>query len=266
MRLLPAERRRAIYAVYGFCRTIDDIADGPGAETEKLATLEVWREEVGRLYRGAPGHPAAAALTQPVARYGLAEDDFLAVIDGMEMDASGRMLAPSLDDLDLYCARAACAVGRLSVRIFGLHEEMGQPLAFSLGRALQLTNILRDLAEDAARGRLYLPLEILDGHGIGARDPDTVLSHPAVAAVCAEVSARAQVEFAAARQVLTRAPRGPGRPARIMCRVYEQLLARLGGRGFEPHSIAQPVRFGCLEKMGIALGVWWGDMAGAARD
>lgn len=254
MRLLPPERRAAICAVYAFCRTIDDIADGPGPKWGKLSRLVAWRAEVDRLYRGRPAHPATRALARPVARYGLDQADFLAVIDGMEMDVAGRMVAPSYEDLDLYCARAASAVGRLSARVFGLPPAPGEALARALGQALQLTNILRDLAEDGARGRLYLPRELLERHGIAARDPDAVLAHPALGAVCADLSALAERRFAAARAVLCRCPGGSARPVRIMCRIYGRLLLRLEERGFAPDRIACPVTLGRTEKALIVLG------------
>src|SRR5205085_2768361 len=125
------------------------------------------------------------ALLEPVRRYRLRRDDFLAVIDGMQMDAERDIRAPSLAELDLYCDRVASAVGRLSVRAFGSTEARADDVATSLGRALQLTNILRDLQEDAERGRLYLPKDFLARHGIASDDPLTVLAHPALPRACA---------------------------------------------------------------------------------
>src|SRR6185437_2553023 len=123
--------------------------------------------------------------------YNLRREDFHAVIDGMEMDAAEDIRAPDMATLDLYCARVAAAVGHLSVHVFGDPSPDAHAVADSLGRALQLTNILRDLDEDAQRGRLYLPREILDRHGIATTDPPAVLRHPALPAVCREVAARA---------------------------------------------------------------------------
>jgi len=253
MRLLPKDRREAMFAVYAFCRAVDDIADGAAPVPDKMAALAAWRVEVGALFQGAPQHPTTAAVAEAVSAFGLCMDDFLAVIDGMEMDVAGRMVAPSLVELELYCARAACAVGRLSAPIFGLHRDVGEALALSLGHALQLTNILRDLAEDAASGRLYLPRELLERNGIVERRPTAVLSDPALERVCAEVSTMAEVHFDAARVLLRGCPRGPARPARVMCAVYGRLLARLKARGFAPDSIAHPIQMGCGQKFFIAL-------------
>ena len=162
----------AMYAVYAFCREVDDIADGERPVEHKIAALAAWREEIDALYAGHPHHLVARALSGAGAcAIVCAEQDFLAIIDGMEMDARGDMRAPDLATLDLYCARVASAVGHLSVHVFGDASDAAHAVAESLGRALQLTNILRDLGEDAGRGRLYLPREMLDRHGIRGADP-----------------------------------------------------------------------------------------------
>lgn len=253
MRLLPKHRRQAMFAVYAFCRAVDDIADGVGPAPDKMAALAAWRLEIDALFRGAPRHPATVAVARAIPAFGLRRKDFLAVISGMEMDVAGRMVAPSLGDLELYCARAACAVGRLSAPIFGLQSDVGKSLARSLGQALQLTNVLRDLAEDAAVGRLYLPSEILERNGVTARQPDAVLSDPGLEGACAEVAAMAESQFAAAWALLATCPRGPARPARAMCAVYLHLLGGLKARGFAPERITHPVRISGGRKFLIAL-------------
>ncbi|MGA8381210.1 MAG: presqualene diphosphate synthase HpnD, partial [Stellaceae bacterium] len=196
MRLLPRDRRHGMYAVYAWCREVDDIADGDRPVAHKLAALAAWRDEIEALYADRPRHLVARALHEPVRHYRLRREDFLAVVDGMEMDARDDIRAPDLSTLDLYCARVASAVGHLSVHIFGDPSEMAHRVAHSLGRALQLTNILRDLDEDARRGRLYLPREILDRHGIASAEPMAVLRHPALPTVCREVAAIAEAHFA----------------------------------------------------------------------
>ena len=157
MRVLPPDRRHAMYAIYAFCRMVDDIADEDSAFAAKLPELTAWRERVAGLYRGQSDGPVTRVLVAAVQRFALRQDDFLAVIDGMQMDAETAIVAPDLATLDLYCDRVAAAVGRLSVRAFGDSSPAADHVAYSLGRALQLTNILRDLQEDAERGRLYLP-------------------------------------------------------------------------------------------------------------
>ena len=146
-----------MYAIYAFCREVDDIADEPGAIEDKLAALVGWRTEIDRLFEGNPTRSTTRALLPALAAYSLPKKEFLAVIDGMEMDAREAMVAPSLADFELYCRRVAGAVGCLSICAFGATGSDGEQLAVTLGEALQVTNVLRDLDEDAARGRLYLP-------------------------------------------------------------------------------------------------------------
>lgn len=251
MRLLPKPKREAMFALYAFCRAVDDIADGDAPAARKLAQLAAWRAEIDRLYRGRPGHAIARALAGPVRTYGLAREDFVALIEGMEMDAGDRMVAPGTSELELYCARVAGAVGLLSVRIFGAPGPAGRTLALALGQALQLTNLLRDLGEDARRGRLYLPRELLAAHGIVTRDPDAVLAHPALPAVCADLVAIARRRFDDARAALAACPRRAVRPAVVMMNVYCRLLERLVRRGWT--RLDQPVRVHPARKIWIAL-------------
>jgi presqualene diphosphate synthase len=227
MRMLPQDRRNGMYAVYAFCREVDDIADGNRPVAHKLAALGVWRDEIDAIYDGRPHHLVARALREPTHRYGLRREDFLAVIDGMEMDAREAIQAPDLAVLDLYCARVASAVGHLSVHVFGDPSEAAHSVADSLGRALQLTNILRDLAEDAGRQRLYLPREILDRHGIASSDPHIVLRHPMLPAVCCDVAAIAEGHFRDAERAMARCSRRAMRPAAVMAAIYRATLSSL---------------------------------------
>src|SRR5262245_60468112 len=165
MRILPAAQREAMFRIYSFCRKVDDIADSDGPRPERLAALQQWREDIDALYRGDP--PAHLRdYVASVKKFDLQREDFIAIIDGMEMDVPQDIRAPEMATLDLYCDRVASAVGRLSVNVFGMPRDDGVLLAHHLGRALQLTNILRDIDEDAALGRLYLPREGLLHAGI----------------------------------------------------------------------------------------------------
>jgi squalene synthase HpnD len=228
MRLLPADRRHGMYAVYAFCREVDDIADDLATTPdEKQRALAVWHDEIEAMYAGRPRHLVARALSEPVARYAMRRDDFHAVIDGMEMDAAVDIRAPDLVTLDLYCGRVAGAVGHLSVHVFGDASADAHAVADSLGRALQLTNILRDIDEDAQRGRLYLPREILERHGIRSAEPIEVLRHPALPAACRDVAAIAQGHFADAERAMARCSRRAMRPAAVMGAFYRAMLAAL---------------------------------------
>ncbi len=231
MRILPAAQRQAMYEIYSFCRRVDDIADSDGPRQDRLAELAAWRDEINALYEGRIG-PRVAGLAQAVREFGLAREDFLTVVDGMEMDTLEDIRAPSFAMLDLYCDRVASAVGRLSVRVFGIERETGRLLAHHLGRALQLTNILRDLDEDASVGRLYLPREALQDAGIETTDPATVLRSPALARVCEPLITRARHHFAEAEKIMARLPRQAVRAPRIMGLVYRAILDLLAVRGF----------------------------------
>ena len=247
MRILPRAQRDAMFEIYAFCRHVDDIADSDLPRPERLARLEAWRSDIDALYAGSP--PARLkGLAETVRAFSLVRADFLAIIDGMEMDAREDIRAPDLATLDLYCDRVASAVGRLSVRIFGMPEADGKLLAHHLGRALQLTNILRDLDEDAGVGRLYLPREGLIAANIDTADPAAVLADPALAKACAVVVERARAHFTDAETIMrrssrrtVRAPRQarrpwltlgspaprPGRP----CRCSLQSAPRAASRG-----------------------------------
>jgi phytoene synthase len=233
MRILPQPQRNAMFEIYSFCRSVDDIADSNAPRPQRLAMLNRWRDEINALYRGTTG-PLTASLAATTKEFGLVREDFLAVIDGMEMDTKEDIRAPSVETLDLYCDRVASAVGRLSVRVFGLQPPDGNALAHHLGRALQLTNILRDLDEDAAVGRLYLPHEALDKARIASTDPATVLKSPALDEACALVIERARRHFAAADGIMVRLPRPAVRAPRIMGEVYRWLLEAMASRGFAP--------------------------------
>ncbi len=233
MRILPRAQREAMFEIYSFCRAVDDIADDLGPREPRRAQLAHWRADIDALYRGA-APPQLSGLAQAVRTFDLQRDDFIAVIDGMEMDVIADIRAPDRTTLDLYCDRVACAVGRLSVRVFGMEHDAGIALAYHLGRALQLTNILRDLDEDASLGRLYLPREALHAVGIQVTEPIAVLANPAVAGACASIVALAKTEFAAAKAIMKKSPRRVVRAPRIMGEAYWLILQSLIARGFAP--------------------------------
>ncbi|MEM7224728.1 MAG: presqualene diphosphate synthase HpnD [Pseudomonadota bacterium] len=251
MRVLPKARREAMYAIYAFCREVDDVADEPGAEADKLAALEAWRGEIDRLYAGQPTRPTTRALVPAVAAYDLPKTEFLAIIDGMEMDAREAMVAPDLATFELYCRRVAGAVGMLSIRAFGAGEPAAEKLAVALGEALQITNILRDLAEDAERGRLYLPRELIEAEAIAWDQPAAVLDHPGLVAVSRALAERARQDFATSRSLMAQCDPRPLKPCRLMMAVYEKTLDRLERRGWDRPR--EEVRISKAEKLWIVL-------------
>lgn len=231
MRILPRGQRQAMYEIYAFCRAVDDIADGAGSHAERRAGLEAWRAAIGACYQGSPPR-ALAGLEAEIRTFGLRREDFEAVIDGMQMDADTDICAPDWTTLDLFCDRVASAVGRLCVRIFGISGRSGVDLAYHLGRGLQLTNILRDLDEDAAAGRLYLPEESLVDAGITWRAPLEVLASPALDGACADVARTAQTFLEHADEIMDTLPRSQVRAPRIMAAAYQSILDSLLERGF----------------------------------
>jgi presqualene diphosphate synthase len=234
MRIMPKAERAAMFAIYRFCRMVDDIADdGTRARPQRAAELDGWRSDLEALYDGQPAG-RAAFLEQAVHAFGLRQADFMAVIDGMGMDVATDIQAPDLATLDLYCDRVACAVGRLSTRIFGMEEEPGLELAQELGRALQLTNILRDLDEDAAMGRLYLPGELLRQAGITTTDPDKAIADPRVDGACRALAQSALARFAAADRLMRSKPRGRLLAPKVMEAVYRTILQDMLVQGWAP--------------------------------
>jgi phytoene synthase len=233
MRILPRAQREAMFEIYSFCRLVDDVADSTEPHIERRLKLAEWRRHIEQLYAGRPPDELRA-LAQAVRAFSLRKEDFLAVIDGMEMDAAEDIRAPEWEKLDLYCDRVASAVGRLSVRVFGIGEQDGLALAHHLGRALQLTNILRDLDEDAEIGRLYLPREELRKAGIVTSEPAAVLTSASLGQVCDAVAGRALAHFQEADAIMARNPRRTVKAPRIMEEVYRVMLQGMMTRGWEP--------------------------------
>jgi phytoene synthase len=250
MRILPPAQREAMFQIYSFCRQVDDIADSDGPRPERLAALQRWREDIDALYQGHPP-PLLRDYAASVQRFDLQREDFLAIVDGMEMDVPQDIRAPDLATLDLYCDRVASAVGRLSVRVFGLARDDGILLAHHLGRALQLTNILRDIDEDASIGRLYLPREGLLQAAITSTDPQKVIADPALPKVCAPLVERARAHFEKADEVMARNPRRLVRAPRIMSKYYRAILELLVARGFD--TPRAPVRLNKMARIAILL-------------
>ncbi len=257
MRILEPPRREAMFAIYSFCRSVDDIADDEGDRATRRAALDDWRYDLDELYAGRI-RPRVGFLASPVRRFSLARADFEAIIDGMAMDVEEDICAPDWEKLELYCDRVASAVGRLSVRAFGLVDdgESDLPtgpklLAYHLGRALQLTNILRDLDEDAARGRLYLPREALVEAGVSNFAPHAALANPELDVVCTPVMNRAREHFEQADLVMASLPKATVKAPYLMAAGYRSILDRLSVRGFSPPR--EPVRMSRVRLVGALL-------------
>jgi phytoene synthase len=251
MRLLPPARRDAMFAIYAFCRAVDDIADGDLPQEDKANALADWRAEIEHVAEGRPQTAIGLALLEARRLYGLDRADLEAVIDGVAMDMTGESQAPDMATLTLYCRRVAGAVGLLSIKVFGDDSPAARRGAVALGHAMQLTNILRDVEEDAARGRLYLPRDLLLEHGIAITEPAAVVTRPAVAAVCAELGGIAAQRFADAEAAFAECDRKLLRPAFAMMDVYRLLLRRMARGGWKRPG--RRPRIGAPVKLWIAL-------------
>ncbi|MFO0576580.1 MAG: presqualene diphosphate synthase HpnD [Polyangia bacterium] len=231
---LPRERRRAIYSVYAYCRLIDDIVDGPEPTEAKEAELARWHGELERAFAPVgsppPEHPIAQGLRDASLRFGLRHEDALAVLRGCEMDLH-KTRYETWDELRSYCYHVASAVGLLCIGLFGCSDPRSRDYAIHLGQALQLTNILRDIAEDAQKGRIYVPREALSAHGVSEADVLDGRPGRGAASLVADLSRRARAEYAAAAAARTRTDHRALLPAEIMGRIYFALLQEVERRG-----------------------------------
>ncbi|MCX7672676.1 MAG: presqualene diphosphate synthase HpnD [Thiobacillaceae bacterium] len=252
-RLLEPARRRALTAFYAFCREVDDIVDECREPVVARAKLAWWRAEVERLYAGAPQHPVARALGEYVERYAIAREQLMEIMDGVEMDLEQSRYA-DFRALRLYCHRVAGVVGEVSAQIFGYSERGTLKYAALLGLALQLTNIIRDVGEDARRGRIYLPLDELAAHGVVEADILAGRSTPAFARLMEFQYQRAEAAFDEALARLPRADRRRQRPGLAMAAIYRTLLREIRRDGFrvlEHRVLLPPAR-----KLLIAWRAW----------
>lgn len=246
MKLLSRPRRQAMRAVYAFCRVVDDIADGDLPAPEKRALLAQWREEVEQIFAGDAISAIGRALSTPVRKLELPKEEFILIIEGMEMDADGPIVAPSHDQLMKYTRRAAGAVGILSMHVFGAWRgEVSERFALALADALQITNILRDVEEDARIGRIYLPSDCLQAAGL-APEPMALPGQPGLVVARASLAEDARAAFETARQLIPAHNRRALIPALAMYGVYRAYFQSMERSGWLPGSAT---RMGRLAKL-----------------
>ena len=236
---LPPPRRRAITALYAFCREVDDVVDETTEVAVAQAKLAWWRGQVRAMFTGTPAHPVVRALQPVIAAFRLPEAHFQAVIDGMAMDLE-RNRYWSFADLETYCHRVAGVVGLMSAEIFGYTNPATRNYARELGIAFQLTNIIRDVGEDARRDRIYLPQDELARHGVSATSVLRRESSDAFRTLMADQVARAREWYERAFAALPREDRATQRPGLIMAAIYRTLLDEIvrDGYGVLDHRIA----------------------------
>jgi phytoene synthase len=247
MAALRGERRRALWAVYAFCRAVDDIADSAMPEAEKRRFLLLWRRKLA-----APDCALSRELALARERFALPLAECEAMIAGMETDAADRVRLADEAALETYCRRVAGSVGAMAVRVFGAPEA--EAFGLALGRTFQLVNVLRDIDEDALRERVYLPLDLLAAHGIGGVDASAaeIVRHPRFAEACRPLVERARSGFAEAEAEIARLDARALLPARVMMWGYRRLLDRLIARGFDGPRQPRP-RLTAAEKLRMAV-------------
>jgi phytoene synthase len=250
---LPPERRRAITALYAFCREVDDVVDECSDAQLAHAKLAWWRSELAQAYEGRPSHPVALALADAVSRFNLPQELLAEIIDGMEMDLT-QTRYPDFKALHLYCYRVASVVGLLAAEIFGYEDRRTLKYAHDLGLAFQLTNIIRDVGEDARRGRIYLPSEELAQFGVGAEDILHARHSEAFHRLMLFQIERAERYYDQALAQLPKQDRKAQRPGLVMAAIYRTLLDEIrrdGCRALERRIALTPLR-----KLWIAWRTW----------
>ena len=253
-RFLSKSRRLAITALYAFCREVDDIADECMDLSVAQTKLNWWRSEIDRLYQNQPQHPAAKALLPAIHTYQLDAEHFMEIIDGMEMDLNFNRYQ-DFKQLQLYCYRVASVVGLLSAQIFGFNNRKTLKFAHDLGMAFQLTNIIRDVGEDARRNRIYLPLDELAKFGVSEDDLLASRESIAVKRLLDFQIERAESYYDKALSALPAEDHKNQRVSLMMASIYRTLLREIGASGAEKVLNAR-ISLGALRKILLALKVW----------
>jgi phytoene synthase len=252
---LPADRRRAITALYAFCREVDDVVDETSDAQVAAAKLAWWRLELAHLFAGNPQHPVTRALKPHLAAYSLARERLGEIIDGMEMDLTQTRYL-DWPGLERYCYRVAGAVGLLAAGIFGYRDARTLDYARELGTAFQLTNIIRDVGEDARKNRIYLPMTDLKEFGVPAADILQARETAEFGRLMAFEAARARAHYEKALRALPDADRRAQRPGLIMAAIYRALLDEIERDGFRV--LTRRTSLTPLRKFWIAWRTWIG--------
>jgi phytoene synthase len=246
---LPTERRRAITALYAFCREVDDTVDDCTDESVARIKLAWWRKEIANMYAGTQTHPVTQALQPHIQPYGLKEEHLQAIIDGMEMDLNQTRYL-DFPALKQYCWHVASVVGILSASIFGVTNPQTLQFAEKLGLAFQLTNIIRDVGEDARKGRIYLPINELQQFNVTAAEILNAKHSDKFEKLMAFQIARAQAAYDEAYALLPKEDRRAQRPGLMMAAIYRTLLTEVEADGY--HVLQQRISLTPLRKLWLA--------------
>mgnify|MGYP000302486970 CR=1 FL=1 len=250
---LAANQRRAIIALYAFCREVDDVVDNPGEIQIKQIKLQWWRTEIDQLFAGQAQHPVTRALTPVLEQFDLPEEYFLEIIDGMEMDLQQQRYE-SFKSLSLYCYRVAGVVGLMAAEIFGYEDRRTLKYARDLGMAFQLTNILRDVHEDAQLGRIYLPAEDLQRFSVSEKDILAGHASPNFQQLMQFECDRAKQYYHSAFEYLPEQDRFNQRCGLIMAAIYRAVLDKMEKNHFPV--LTGRVRLSNAHKLWLALATW----------
>lgn len=253
MRFLPFGKRNAMYTIYAFCRHIDDIVDGDKDVEEKLNLMEAWRQELDNIYdKKLPQTEIGRKIYKNCMRFKLPKEEFVRLINGISMDLPTPLQAPSMEKFNEYCRGVAGVPGNLSLRIFGVEDEaLIEKLSTTLGNALQITNILRDVKEDAQIGRLYIPKEMLEDAGITATDPLTVIVNPNLAKAREELAKIAAEDYEVSYQLIKQLDKKVARPVLMMANIYKRYFDIMQNRGWE--IISPKPQLSKVKKLSLAL-------------
>ena len=253
MRFLPKAKREAMYTLYAFCRHIDDIVDGDSSIAEKQELLQAWREEMDNIYdKKVPATDIGRKIYKNCMRFKLPKSEFLQLIDSISMDVPNPVQAPNLNDFYRYCRGVAGVPGSLSLRIFGCSDEkMIEELSSSLGNALQITNILRDVKEDALADRLYIPREFLEKADISITDPKSVITDKNLVFAREELAKIANKDFQKAYELIKHLDKKTARPVKMIANIYKKYFDIMQKRGWEV--ISPKPTISKFEKLALAL-------------
>ena len=258
MRMLPKAKREAMYTIYAFCRHIDDIVDGDSDVKEKQELINAWREELDNIYeKKVPATEIGRRIYKNCMRFKLPKEEFTKLIDSISMDIPSPVQAPSLSQFFDYCRGVAGVPGNLSLRIFGCKDEnMINDLATTLGNALQITNVLRDVKEDAMSNRLYIPKDFLEKANIASSDPRSVVVDKNLSVAREELAKLAEADFRKADYLIQKLDRQTARPVKMIAAIYRKYFDMMQDRGWEV--ISPKPHLSKMNKLTLALRAYFG--------
>lgn len=256
--MLPKAKREAMYTIYAFCRHIDDIVDGDAEMSEKQELIKAWREELDNIYdKKVPATEIGRRIYKNCMRFKLPKEEFMRLIDSISMDVPHPLQAPSLDQFMKYCRGVAGVPGSLSLRIFGCKDEqIIEDLSTTLGNALQITNVLRDVKEDALSNRLYIPKEFLQKAEISSHDPKAVIVDKNLSVAREELAKLAAHDFIKAQELIKKLDKKTARPVKMIASIYKKYFDIMQNRGWE--IISPKPQISKIKKLTLAMRAYFG--------